>query len=236
MPRKPTTAHVLRDLRTCIGKTQESLAQLVGCSAVTIRKVEGGTLNPGDQLSRRIALCTGINREEILKGARGKLIDHFGRPYTPETFVWWRSRATKVGEGHGKILGERLGYWIGIMLTAAERMQGGNRFAVAADYVIENVQRACDELGLQSHVRSVMDEAGASGKFDPRSLTPAELKSIQDDEIAFSREALKSESPQFWLARQSAFLSESEPKQHSSPKRLKAKLAGSKSKRQPPKV
>ncbi|HYF64030.1 MAG TPA: helix-turn-helix domain-containing protein, partial [Herpetosiphonaceae bacterium] len=50
----------VRNRRRALDLTQESLAQRVGCSVVTIRKVESDERRPSRQLAERLAACLEI--------------------------------------------------------------------------------------------------------------------------------------------------------------------------------
>ena len=61
MPRPASKFHPLREIRNILGLSQVELAKRVGCKAVTIKKIEAGTLNPGVRLARKLAAETHVS-------------------------------------------------------------------------------------------------------------------------------------------------------------------------------
>jgi len=70
----------LRQRRRALDLTQADFGQLVGCSVVTVRKLEDETRRPSKQIAERLADILGIataDRAEFLRFARG---DPFAAP------------------------------------------------------------------------------------------------------------------------------------------------------------
>jgi len=80
MPKIPTNPHPLHQVRKALGWTQQKLADKCGVAVVTIKKIEGGALNPGVDLLGRIMWVTGVDPESIL----GSVATSNGQPYTAE--------------------------------------------------------------------------------------------------------------------------------------------------------
>jgi predicted ATPase/DNA-binding XRE family transcriptional regulator len=75
----------LRQRRRALDLTQEELAQQVGCSAITLRKLEAEERRPSKQIAERLAevlQVTPDDRADFLRFARG---DPFAGPATPKT-------------------------------------------------------------------------------------------------------------------------------------------------------
>src|SRR5215469_3883682 len=56
--------HWIRRRRKVLDLTQETLAQQVGCSVATIRKIEAGSRRPSQQIAERLADCLEISPAE----------------------------------------------------------------------------------------------------------------------------------------------------------------------------
>src|SRR5262245_47761771 len=73
----------LKERRKQLDLTQADLANCVGCSAMTIRKIEADERRPSRQIAELIAGCLGISPEDrptFLKVARAELrVDRLGR-------------------------------------------------------------------------------------------------------------------------------------------------------------
>jgi transcriptional regulator with XRE-family HTH domain len=83
MPRPATTNHPLRQVREILGITQIELAKRVGCSPVTIKKIENRKLIPGEKLIRRLAAETDVH-SHILLDPEARLTDRQGKPLSRE--------------------------------------------------------------------------------------------------------------------------------------------------------
>src|SRR5215216_1629082 len=72
----PSFGYWLRRRRKALDLTQEALAQQVGCSEVTIRKIEADERRPSRQIAERLAAVLAIavdERPAFLKAARAEL-------------------------------------------------------------------------------------------------------------------------------------------------------------------
>jgi transcriptional regulator with XRE-family HTH domain len=87
MPKKPKQLHVLRTLRELYGLSQPKLAALVGCSPMTIKQIEAGTLRPSADLTHRIFTQTQLDPEQLIENSWPELPrSPMGEPLTPESF------------------------------------------------------------------------------------------------------------------------------------------------------
>jgi DNA-binding XRE family transcriptional regulator len=84
MPRPPSKSHPLREIRNVLGLSQVELARRVGCKAITIKKIEAGTLQPGDRLAKKLAAETDTYPHMLLDPA-ARITDTAGRPLTIES-------------------------------------------------------------------------------------------------------------------------------------------------------
>src|SRR6266542_3787121 len=74
----------VRRRRKALDLTQDALGQLVGCSVMTIRKIEGDVRRPSRQIAERLAECLAIpdnQRVAFIKAARAELaVDQLPAP------------------------------------------------------------------------------------------------------------------------------------------------------------
>src|SRR5262245_35517044 len=74
----------VRRRRKTLDLTQDALAQQVGCSVMTIRKIESDIRRPSRQIAERLAQCLEISpddRQQFIKAARAELrVDRLPRP------------------------------------------------------------------------------------------------------------------------------------------------------------
>src|SRR5262245_37160212 len=74
----------VRRRRKALDLTQDALGQLVGCSVMTIRKIEGDIRRPSRQIAERLAECLEIpphERASFIKAARAELaVDRLSAP------------------------------------------------------------------------------------------------------------------------------------------------------------
>src|SRR5688572_12419092 len=85
----------LRLKRKSLDLTREGLADLVGCSAATIRKIEAEERHPSEQIAERLATIFKIPENEqktFIQFARG---DWQSTPAEPSTGLSW-DNATKL--------------------------------------------------------------------------------------------------------------------------------------------
>ncbi len=78
MPKIPTNPHPLYIVRKELGWTQQRHADKCGVAAVTIKKIEGRSLQPGRELLMRITWVTGVDPGSLSK----KLPTFQNAPYT----------------------------------------------------------------------------------------------------------------------------------------------------------
>jgi transcriptional regulator with XRE-family HTH domain len=85
--------HPLAVLRLLIGKSQKEMAELAGCSAVAIQRIELCSLPLSDKLGSKIVFETGVSLTWLMAGKPdAPCLDAMGRPYTKKTFEKGRVR------------------------------------------------------------------------------------------------------------------------------------------------
>jgi len=90
----------LRLRRKALDLTREALADRVGCSAATIRKIEAEERRPSAQIAERLARILNIPPEEekaFLQYARGNMQSVIGEPSENKP---WRAAKRKKGWRH----------------------------------------------------------------------------------------------------------------------------------------
>jgi class 3 adenylate cyclase/transcriptional regulator with XRE-family HTH domain/tetratricopeptide (TPR) repeat protein len=97
MDSHPSFGYWLRRRRKALDLTQEALAQQVGCSEVTIRKIEADERRPSRQIAERLAVVLAIavdERAAFLQAARAELgADRLATPVHNIGMPWERSTA-----------------------------------------------------------------------------------------------------------------------------------------------
>lgn len=86
MPRKPKIDHPVRQVRTVLGHTQPSFSKLVGCSAITIQRIENGSMKLSTRLAHSISEATNADPDSLMEGSEAKARGRDGKPYSKESF------------------------------------------------------------------------------------------------------------------------------------------------------
>jgi transcriptional regulator with XRE-family HTH domain len=179
MPRPTSHRHVLRDLRNELKRTQGQFANLLGVSRVYINKIENGQIKEiSPSLASRVHIATGINIDELAKGSEGKLIDHLGRPYSAETFVWWQKKLRQPSEADVIPLARNLRWWTWILLRAAVTHHGGVGYNAVIAKLIQSLDSIRRDFGLIETTDRMLRECTPPVKWLPGGRTPSELRQI----------------------------------------------------------
>jgi len=179
MPRPPTHRHVLRDLRNAIPRTQAQFAKLLGVSRVYINKIENGQTQISPSLANRVGALTGISTGELVKGSEGKLIDLIGKPYGPETFIWWQKTVRQPPSKADVISCVRnFRWWAWILLRAAAVHYKGVGYATTVVALNQSLNTIRHEFGLEETTNRILREYSPSAKWLPGGRTAPELLRI----------------------------------------------------------
>ena len=181
MPRPVTHAHVLRDLRNTIKLTQSQLAQRLGIARITVNKIENGKIKLPPALAARIHILTGISLEELGKGSEGRLVDHFGNPYSAERFVWWQKKFRKPSKEDSSSRARNLRFWIWILLQAAARQREGVAYRSVVMALNESLNAIRRDFRLVEAADTILSEFSPRVKWLPGGHTPAELRQIESE-------------------------------------------------------
>lgn len=182
MPRMATHPHVLRDLRGTIGQTQARFAQMVGVKPITINRIENGSLLLSPDLAIRIQLATGVSIDELTKGTTGKLLDHFGRRYSSDSFRWWKKKFNLATEHDAVRRARNLHWWMEILLRAAARSRGGTEYNGAIARLIQSMNEIRRNFGLDKATDAILREYEPHVEWRPGGHRPEDLRKIQQEE------------------------------------------------------
>ena len=179
MPRPVRHRHVLRDLRHAIKRTQAQFAKLIGVSRVYINKIENGQSPVSPALAVRVHVLTGISIDELNKGSAGKLIDHFGRPYSAETFTWWQKKFRQPTEKDAAARARNLRWWTWILLRGAAIHHKGIAYNAVITALIQSLDTIRREFGLIQTTDRLLIECVPPVKWLPGGHTPSDLRQIE---------------------------------------------------------
>jgi transcriptional regulator with XRE-family HTH domain len=169
----------MRNLRRTIGQTQAQFAQMVGVQPITINRIENGSLKEiSPHLAVRIHVTTGISISELAKGPAGKLIDHFGRPYSNKTFAWWKKAFRQASESDAEKIAENLSWWLEVLLRAAARSRGGNGYNGVIATLIQSMEKIRRDFGLGKIIDKILGNYEPRVEWRPGTHTPADLREI----------------------------------------------------------
>lgn len=178
MPRPVRHRHVLRDLRHAIKRTQSQFAKLLGVSRVYVNKIENGQLPVSPAVAVRVHVLTGISIDELNKGSAGKLIDHFGRPYSAETFIWWQKKFRQPSEKDAAALARNLRWWTWILLRGAAIHHKGIAYSAVIAALVQSLDTIRREFGLIQTTDRLLSECVPPVKWLPGGHTPGALIQI----------------------------------------------------------
>lgn len=175
MPRKPKFIHPVRQVRTSIGRTQAAFARLVGCSTVTVQRVENGSLKLSEKLANAIMEATGADPASLQSGPSGKALDMRGEEYSKSSFEFYR-KVMPGGEREFQHFALILSHQIQLMLMASNRTNVMKMRAVYAALQNSFLKLASDFAltdGINRHLI-------AAGSVDKRKYRVSDLRKFPD--------------------------------------------------------
>ena len=199
MPKRPRFIHPARQVRTCLAHTQASFAKLLGCSTITIQRIENGSLRLSEKLANTMLEATGANPTALLKG---KALDMDGKPFTKESSDNFKALVSCVdNRQHYR---QMLFSWIELILIASERA-GQSK----TDAVVVNIQTFLKKLAvdfnLDKNIKGFLVERGSIKKRSYRVSDlrkfPAYAKIIgfKDNKRFKPQKILAFEMPAGWI-------------------------------------
>src|SRR5262249_43794050 len=173
--------HVLRDLRHAIKRTQLQFAKFLGVSRVYVNKIENGQLPLPVTLAVRVHVLTGISIDELKKGSAGKLIDHFGNPYSAESFIWWQKKFRQPTEKDAVARARNLRWWTWILLRGAAIHHKGIAYNAVITALIQSLDTIRREFGLIQTTDRLLSECVPPVKWLPGGHTSGDLSKIEHE-------------------------------------------------------
>ena len=162
MPRKPQFIHPVRQVRTCLDLSQPAFASLIGCAAITVQRIEIGTLPLSPKLAISIFEATGADPVSLLARPDAIALDIRGLPYTKEAYTFSRS-VPGYGERELKLLLIKIFHQLQLLFLASNR---GGKFKM---YVVNSALQAAlmkfaDDFNLTQSIHKILIESGHSQK------------------------------------------------------------------------
>jgi transcriptional regulator with XRE-family HTH domain len=164
---KTKKGRAIRELRDIINLTQGEFAAIIGASKDTVASWEVGRNKLSRQFARRIALATGVEAEDLMRG-RSRLMTYVpmaGRlPLTKETFQqhrqsYWGATDEAAARRHLKNGADALGL---ILLAAAGGPDGKGAKCLPA--VLESFIEWCEQTREDFQLEAAIDQLLAERK------------------------------------------------------------------------
>jgi transcriptional regulator with XRE-family HTH domain len=161
MPRKPKRLHVLHTLRNLYGLSQPKLAGMVGCSPMTIKQIEAGTLRPSADLAHRIYIATWLDPEQLIENSMPELPrSPMGEPLTPET-PQLIGRTHREGEGLNKLAESKRHYAALIDLLLDSSIPKNKLWALRVAFRAA-IERLISDFELEAAIKELLTKRWAS--------------------------------------------------------------------------
>jgi transcriptional regulator with XRE-family HTH domain len=162
MPRKPQFLHPLRVIRTCLGHTQPSFARLLGCSPITIQRIENGSLAISRKMAYTIMEATGADPVHLRTEPRGEAIDMMGQPYSKQSYDAC-NKILPLTDSEILFLVKKIVSYAELMLIASQPGAKYRTRAVFAE-IVESFQKAADDFDLKTKIHDFLIEKGSVDK------------------------------------------------------------------------
>jgi DNA-binding XRE family transcriptional regulator len=158
MPRKPRFIHPVRQVRTCLGHSQETFAKLIGCSPVAVERIENGTLKLSQKLAISILEATGADPVSLLAGPDSNALDFGGRPFTKEAHAFYKN-ALPCDHTEASTLLITVFHQLQLLFVASHR--GGKYKTYVLNRAIQNaLYKLADDFALNDSIRRYLIESG----------------------------------------------------------------------------
>lgn len=202
MPRKPRVTHPLRDLRNCLNMTQPAFAKFVGCSAITIQRIENRTLKMSHILADKILEATGVNPSELAAGR--KAVDVKGNSFTKQSYEDYQKWI--LDSGHSvEYYQSQLVRFVELLLISSERAGQAKLHSVVA--ALQNAfAKIAEDFDLTKNINGFLIEKGLIRKrtYLVRDLRkfPEYARRIEfkDNKRFKPNKRIKFDIPNGWLA------------------------------------
>jgi DNA-binding XRE family transcriptional regulator len=175
MPRKPKFTHPLRTIRECLGYTQASFAKFIGCSAITIQRIENGSLSMSRRLAYTIMEATGADPVALRLGQAGKALDMLGREYSKSSLDFYH-QVLPCDEKEFRYLVLTLSHYSQLMLIASNR---GNHFKMRTVFgeILNSFKEIAEDFQLKNPIHNYLIE---TGHLDKRKYRVSDLRKFPE--------------------------------------------------------
>jgi DNA-binding XRE family transcriptional regulator len=158
MPKKPKIDHPVRQVRTCLGHTQPSFAKLVGCSAITIQRIENGSLKLSPKLAHTIAEATNADPLTLLQGPGRAVLDRMGKAYSKDSLKFLQN-VLPMTERELAYYTQELERYLHLLLIASSRAGKFKTYGVN-DALQNAFEKIAADFDLRSSIQSFLVERG----------------------------------------------------------------------------
>jgi transcriptional regulator with XRE-family HTH domain len=175
MPKKPKFIHPVRQVRTCLGRTQEAFARMLGCSTITIQRIENGSLELSSKLANTIMEATGVDPASLRSGPTGKALDFSGKEYNKDSFDFYH-KALPCDVKEFKYLVLSLSHYLQLMLLTSNR---ANQLKMRA--VFHEIQNSFVKIAEDFHLKDgIHNYLIENGYVDKRKYRVSDLRKFPE--------------------------------------------------------
>ncbi len=203
MPRKPKILHALRTIRERLGHTQASFAAYIGCSAITVQRIENGSLRMSRKLANIIMEATGADPAALRTGTTGKAMDMAGHEYTKASFRFYH-KGFPCDAKEFRYLALTLSHYMQLMLVASTR--GGQlKMRAVFSKIQDSFVTIADESRLTAGIHNYLTE---NGHVDRRKYRVSDLRKFpefariiryKDDKRFSANKIISYNRPKGWI-------------------------------------
>jgi transcriptional regulator with XRE-family HTH domain len=193
----------VRQVRTCLGLSQQAFAKLIGCSAPAIQRIENGQLPLSQKMAISILEVSGADPLSLLAGPEAKALDVMGHEFTKEAYALCKN-LSPCDEREMRILFHKIFHQLQLLFFASNR---GGSFKT---FVLNSaLQRSLASLADDFHLTETIHRMLlASGQSEKRIYRVCDLRKFSEyagiigykDDPGFKPDDLKEfQLPRGWL-------------------------------------
>ncbi len=158
MPRPPRRTSVLRSARQILNLSQQALAELVGCSAITIQKFENGETGVSQDLARRIALETRLDLQQLLTNSNPE--EPRGMDGRPLSKAFWEESKKQWQDVIKPEVESELTYDRARLALLYDAGVKARKYRLVAMAVRQRIEELVAEFGLTVEFNELLTEHG----------------------------------------------------------------------------
>jgi transcriptional regulator with XRE-family HTH domain len=158
MPKNPKFIHPVRQVRTCLGRSQAAFAKMLGCSTIAIQRIENGSLTLSAKLANAMMEATGADPVSLRSGPTGRALDMFGSEYSKKAYDFYHS-ALPCDEEEFRYLALHLSHYIQLMLIASNRANHLKMRAVFGE-IQESFAKTAEDFRITDSIHNFLRETG----------------------------------------------------------------------------